>query len=642
MSTTLPKTANIILDLKGEDYAGGSTWKDTTRDITFNMVNITRDTVNNGPKFNGGNSYAERISGVPSFSGMPFTIICYYYKNASNNNDTYVNISRTGDDYNNEVIFNQYTYMDYSSGYGVEFYPTTNSTQSGLRMASAVRSNQLVKLYLNDQKNGEKAGIFVRTDNDNVFIGSDRRDGKDYLNGTIKRFIIYNTTLTDEEITSVYNIVSNIVVEPLTLDALTENISVYKHLYNPNELKQLSVNVNGGSGSYTYAWSGSGIVSSSNGSAYIKYRDGISGETITLTVRSASFSVTKTFNITYINPTPIVVPSTSIPNNTLQITTDNRVAANVVTGIGKFIGAVTTVNAYTPPPGQGIVTLAAKLIESTISSGVTSLNFDVDKYKSDGSKYNSILGNASTYGTILFDISANRSFGINWVNSLGTTYNNIASYNLLNNEIKTTYNTTLTYTTSNGRNYFTYTGPNSQTIILINQIGASGVPCFVSGTRIMTPTGERLVEDLRSGDMIVSADGRIIPATVYSTNIAKTTQENAPYLIPANAFSANFPPQDIILSPKHAIQSRKGVWEIPQFAESRYRAIKKTNIGEAVEYFHIELPNFFTDNLIANGSVCESLGSKAQAQLNGKALYTFNKKLGGFTKYNPISEKLTK
>jgi hypothetical protein len=42
--------------------------------------------------------------------------------------------------------------------------------------------------------------------------------------------------------------------------------------------------------------------------------------------------------------------------------------------------------------------------------------------------------------------------------------------------------------------------------------------------------------------------------------------------------------------------------------------------------------------LIANGSVCESLGSKVQKMLpKGKALYTFNKKLGGFIRYNPMS-----
>ena len=64
----------------------------------------------------------------------------------------------------------------------------------------------------------------------------------------------------------------------------------------------------------------------------------------------------------------------------------------------------------------------------------------------------------------------------------------------------------------------------------------------------------------------------------------------------------------------------------------------KTKIGEAVEYFHIELPNFFTDNLIANGSVCESLGANAQKLIpKGTSLYTFKKKLNGFVRYSPVA-----
>jgi hypothetical protein len=172
---------------------------------------------------------------------------------------------------------------------------------------------------------------------------------------------------------------------------------------------------------------------------------------------------------------------------------------------------------------------------------------------------------------------------------------------------------------------------------------STNIPCFVAGTRILTPVGEKLVENLRTGDIVITADGRKAVATIYSTKIAKTTKENAPYLIPANTFRPHFPPQDICLSPKHAIQSGKGIWEIPQFAEGRFPAVQKTRIGESVTYYHIELPNFFTDNLIANGSVCESLGAKVQSALpKGQALYSFNKKLNGFTRYNPEEATATK
>jgi hypothetical protein len=425
------------------------------------------------------------------------------------------------------------------------------------------------------------------------------------------------------------------VVSNLTIDASSASIAITKNPYNMNALTPLSVTVLSGSGNYSYTWTGTGVVDSSGSIARVKFREGISGETISVTVSDGTGSKTKTFAITYITLVPVVTPSVSIPNNSFQITTDNRIAANVTTGIGMIVGQNAIVNSYTPPASQGIVTVAAKIVETTLSTGHVTMNFDVNKYNNVGAKVESILGDTSTYGTVVFDISANRSISIVWKNSAGITFT-LGNYNTSTNQITSLYNTTLTLLSNSGeRIQFSYFGPNSETIIIVNPVGDLIVPCFVSGTRIMTPTGEKRVENLKSGDIILSADGRKLPATIYKTKIARTTKENAPYLIPANAFSPHFPPQDIILSPKHAIQSKKGVWEIPQFAEGRYPAVQKTKIGEAVEYYHIELPNFFTDNVIANGSVCESLGSKAQSQLKGKALYTFNKKLNGFTRYNP-------
>jgi hypothetical protein len=45
-------------------------------------------------------------------------------------------------------------------------------------------------------------------------------------------------------------------------------------------------------------------------------------------------------------------------------------------------------------------------------------------------------------------------------------------------------------------------------------------------------------------------------------------------------------------------------------------------------YYHVELPNYFTDNIVANGCVTESFGVK---QIDcTKPLYGFNSKMGGF------------
>lgn len=221
--------------------------------------------------------------------------------------------------------------------------------------------------------------------------------------------------------------------------------------------------------------------------------------------------------------------------------------------------------------------------------------------------------------------------GSNIVNATSSTYT-ITNTSLSSNNTTYEYSCTITKGTE------TIT---TNTISVL--IKGYDVPCFVSGTMILTPTGEKPIESLRTGDIVLTADGRKVPAKIYSTHIPVTTEINAPYLIPANAFRANYPPQDITLSPKHAIQSAKNVWQIPQFAAEIYTAIKKTNIGGHATYYHIELPNYFTDNIVANGSVCESLGSKAQKNLpKGQSLYTFRKKAGGFIRNAPQNDSKVK
>jgi hypothetical protein len=153
---------------------------------------------------------------------------------------------------------------------------------------------------------------------------------------------------------------------------------------------------------------------------------------------------------------------------------------------------------------------------------------------------------------------------------------------------------------------------------------------------IATPTGERKVESLKTGDLVLTADGRSVSAKVFSTQLQSTTKATAPYLIPAHAFGTSRPARDLVVSPKHAIQSRKGIWQIPEFAALTNTAIKQINVGKPVSYYHLELPNYFTDNLIANGTVAESLAGKQVDRT--KTLYKYSKKVDGFLRQGPSRE----
>jgi hypothetical protein len=159
------------------------------------------------------------------------------------------------------------------------------------------------------------------------------------------------------------------------------------------------------------------------------------------------------------------------------------------------------------------------------------------------------------------------------------------------------------------------------------------IPCLVQGTLIATPKGHVPVDLLYANDEVLTSDGRIVRIiNCYRTIIDKTTNQNAPYKIPARTFGP-FQPNEILLSPLHAFQIRKNIWEIPLFAATRYSQIKQLNIGKPVTYYHIELPNYFTDNLIANGNIVESYGVKALKEFaNVDTFYSYNKSFKGYVR----------
>jgi len=160
-------------------------------------------------------------------------------------------------------------------------------------------------------------------------------------------------------------------------------------------------------------------------------------------------------------------------------------------------------------------------------------------------------------------------------------------------------------------------------------------PCFPAGTRILTAAGYKAVENLNKSDRIVTSDGRSVPFIPYYRVIEKTTAATAPYYIPAGTFKN----KAITLSPHHAIQSSKGVWQIPYLAAKKFTGIRQVNLGERVEYYHIELPNFFTDNIVAEGNVVESYAGK---QTHGiKTIYTHSVRLQGYTRISPAKKTLT-
>jgi len=149
------------------------------------------------------------------------------------------------------------------------------------------------------------------------------------------------------------------------------------------------------------------------------------------------------------------------------------------------------------------------------------------------------------------------------------------------------------------------------------------VPCFPAGTRILTAAGYKTVETLSQGELVLTADGRQVPGKIYGKHLSETTTVTAPFKIPASTFGL---PNDLLLSPDHAFQIRKGLWMLPKRAALLSDRVEQVGVGSPVTYYHLECPSYLRDNLVVDGTVVESYGGKA------KSPYTYSESLKGYTR----------
>lgn len=128
-----------------------------------------------------------------------------------------------------------------------------------------------------------------------------------------------------------------------------------------------------------------------------------------------------------------------------------------------------------------------------------------------------------------------------------------------------------------------------------------GVVCFAAGTRLMTPDGERPVEELREGDLVSTAGGAALPIVWISSSThvwPGATEEALPILISQGALGAGRPARDLIVSPQHkvlisgaAAERHAGVSEVlvPAKGLTRLSGIRRMKGKRRVTYYHVLL-----------------------------------------------------
>ena len=138
---------------------------------------------------------------------------------------------------------------------------------------------------------------------------------------------------------------------------------------------------------------------------------------------------------------------------------------------------------------------------------------------------------------------------------------------------------------------FTYTVSDGA-ISDVGLVNATSVPCFVAGTMITTPEGERAVESLAPGDLIATKDDGPQPLRWIGTRTVKATGDFAPICIRENTFGAH---RDLLVSPLHRVLIRDTLAEL-LFGETEVLVAAKDLVndrsvtrreGGAVTYVHL-------------------------------------------------------
>jgi len=145
-----------------------------------------------------------------------------------------------------------------------------------------------------------------------------------------------------------------------------------------------------------------------------------------------------------------------------------------------------------------------------------------------------------------------------------------------------------------------------------------GVICFTPGTRIDTPDGPRLVEELREGDKVQTQDsGAQEIQWVGRRRMTGARLYTMPYLRPirirAEAFGADRPDQELLVSPDHRMLLRgdaaRALFNTPEVLVAARDLVNGHSVNvdmglREVTYVHILLPSHHV--IRANGVETES------------------------------------
>lgn len=147
-----------------------------------------------------------------------------------------------------------------------------------------------------------------------------------------------------------------------------------------------------------------------------------------------------------------------------------------------------------------------------------------------------------------------------------------------------------------------------QFVVVSDQHGGAlvEIPCFARGTHIDTPRGDVAVEDLRAGDVVMTASHGAQIVEWIGERLVDCRRHPRPgnvwpVRVRAGAFGNDLPRRDLLLSPDHSLFIDGVLIPVRHLMDG---AVVVQERRDRVHYFHVELPRH--DVLLAEGLPAES------------------------------------
>jgi Hint domain len=141
---------------------------------------------------------------------------------------------------------------------------------------------------------------------------------------------------------------------------------------------------------------------------------------------------------------------------------------------------------------------------------------------------------------------------------------------------------------------------------------SGGRPCFLRGTRIRTVDGDRKIEDIRIGDLVVTKSGAAKPVLWVArrryrrSEGARWVEAIRPVRIARDALGPNTPSADLFITDTHAIHFDGDLIQALDLVNGTTIARYPSDELDEIEYFHLRLDAH--DVIYAEDAECESLG----------------------------------